>query len=212
MGNRRSGQHGFLCRLGNSKLRAPVALRRGSTHSAGRTPCHQVFVDGIKGNRRLQFASDYLHREGRNKPKGCFDIARKFGVVPESVLPFTPPDLFQGRAKAFYAIASRLKIAMYVSLGRGPARWREWLAWSGPILTRLNVDDTWYAATDNEGELPQYKSETAGGGHAVSLVGYTTDGFIVRNSWGTDWGDGGFGYATEDYAEAAFTEAYGVVL
>ncbi len=29
-------------------------------------------------------------------------------------------------------------------------------------------------------------------GHAIALVGYTRDGFIVQNSWGTAWGSGGF--------------------
>lgn len=29
-------------------------------------------------------------------------------------------------------------------------------------------------------------------GHAVALVGYTRDGFIVQNSWGMAWGSGGF--------------------
>jgi C1A family cysteine protease len=144
--------------------------------------------------------------------KAALDIARNFGVVKETVLPFDPPDLFAGRAQAFYAIAARLKIGFYVSLGRNPARWKEWLAARGPILTRLDVDDTWYAATGNGGKLPEYKSETAKGGHAIALVGYTPSDFIVRNSWGTDWGDDGFGYATEEYADAAFTEAYGVVL
>jgi len=30
------------------------------------------------------------------------------------------------------------------------------------------------------------------GGHAMCLVGYNTDGFIIRNSWGRGWGDGGY--------------------
>lgn len=29
-------------------------------------------------------------------------------------------------------------------------------------------------------------------GHAIALVGYTRDGFIVQNSWGATWGKGGF--------------------
>ena len=29
-------------------------------------------------------------------------------------------------------------------------------------------------------------------GHAIALIGYTRDGFIVQNSWGTAWGNGGF--------------------
>ena len=36
------------------------------------------------------------------------------------------------------------------------------------------------------------------GGHAFALVGYTTDGFIVQNSWGPAWGTGGFAILTYD--------------
>ena len=61
-----------------------------------------------------------------------------------------------------------------------------------------------------QGALDVYKPKTARGGHCVALVGYTPDTFIVRNSWGTSWGDKGFGYASLDYAQAAFTEAYGI--
>ena len=32
----------------------------------------------------------------------------------------------------------------------------------------------------------------ADGGHAVAIVGYTADGFIIQNSWGPDWGYKGF--------------------
>jgi len=30
------------------------------------------------------------------------------------------------------------------------------------------------------------------GGHAMTIVGYNEEGFIVRNSWGDDWNDGGY--------------------
>lgn len=38
------------------------------------------------------------------------------------------------------------------------------------------------------------KKEKAIGGHAVMAVGYnrTNERFIVRNSWGKDWGKGGY--------------------
>jgi papain like protease len=32
----------------------------------------------------------------------------------------------------------------------------------------------------------------ADGGHAVAIVGYTAEGFIVQNSWGAEWGNSGF--------------------
>ncbi len=83
----------------------------------------------------------------------------------------------------------------------------------GPILTRLGVDKTWDQATNTNGVLAKYKPNTVRGGHAVCLVGYTEDYFIVRNSWGKSWGDKGFAYASNDYAAAAFKkEAYGAVV
>ena len=145
--------------------------------------------------------------------KAALDVARKFGAVRDRVLPFASGSLYGGNAKTFYAVAAQLKIGSYFNLGRNLADWRNWLATNGPILTRLDVDDTWYAAKANKGNLDDYDVKSKKGGHAVALVGYTPQRFIVRNSWGTtNWGDGGFGYASLGYAQAAFTEAYGVAL
>jgi C1A family cysteine protease len=43
---------------------------------------------------------------------------------------------------------------------------------------------------------PNKNREKLLGGHAVLLVGYnkTNSTFIVRNSWGTNWGDRGYFY------------------
>jgi hypothetical protein len=52
-----------------------------------------------------------------------------------------------------------------------------------------------YVLADNllEGELPIItRRGRADGGHAVAIVGYTQDGFIIQNSWGAGWGSGGF--------------------
>lgn len=49
--------------------------------------------------------------------------------------------------------------------------------------------------------LPVLKRQgRADSGHAVALVGYTRDGFIAQNSWGSSWGAGGFALLPyEDY-------------
>ncbi len=151
----------------------------------------------------------FIETEGTSV-KTALDVARKFGVVRDLTLPFGTGKLYAGSANTFYAVAAQLKITAYFNLGTSQTNWRIWLATKGPILTRLNVDDTWYAATANGGNLDAYLPDTTRGGHAVALVGYTSGRFIVRNSWGDDWGDGGFGYASLAYAQEAFTEAYGV--
>ncbi len=65
-------------------------------------------------------------------------------------------------------------------------------------------------ASNTKGKLDIYKPDTVRGGHVVAFVGYTKDRFIVRNSWGSQWGDKGFAYASTQYAKEAFTEAYGI--
>jgi C1A family cysteine protease len=152
----------------------------------------------------------FIEPEGTSL-KAALDVARRYGVVRDTDLPFSRPKLFAGDAKAFYLLASQLKIAAYVNLGRDPTAWRQWLATQGPILTRLDCDDTWMGAKATKGVLETYDAASASGGHAVAMVGYTADHLIVRNSWGTSsWGDKGFAYASFPYAAEAFTEAYGV--
>ena len=143
--------------------------------------------------------------------KLALNVARKYGCVTEADLPMSGKLSMLSRA-AFYAKASPFRISSYHNLRRDLSRWRTWIANQGPILTRLDVDRTWDLATSTGGHLSQYMPDTIRGGHAVCLVGYTSTYFIVRNSWGTGWGDGGFGYASNDYAQEAFTEAYGAVL
>ena len=145
--------------------------------------------------------------------KAALDIARRYGVVLDRLLPFKSRRLYPGGADTFYAIAAQLRIASYFNLGRDLTQWRIWLANNGPILTRLNVDATWDNARSTGGNLDTYQPATTRGGHAVALVGYTADRFIVRNSWGTQsWGDKVFGYASVSYAQIAFTEALRLAL
>jgi hypothetical protein len=139
--------------------------------------------------------------------KAALDIARKFGAVREPVLPFGQAKLYPEEASTFYALAAQLKIASYFNLNSNFMNWRTWIATKGPVLTRLMVD-----ASATGGNLDVYQPATVRGGHAIALVGYTPDRFIVRNSWGTNWGDQGYGYASLAYAQAAFTEAYGVTV
>ena len=151
----------------------------------------------------------FIETEGTSL-KTALDVARKYGVVRDITLPFGSGKLYAGQAKTFYAIAALRKVLAYFNLGVNLSTWRNWIANNGPILARLDVDSAWDDATFNGGNMDDYDSGSTRGGHAVAIVGYTASRFIVRNSWGTGWGDKGFGYASLAYAQEAFTEAYGV--
>ncbi len=68
------------------------------------------------------------------------------------------------------------------------------------LATRMRVvSDNLFAYTGgvyNE----NVANDSAGGGHAVTIVGWD-DGkaaWLIKNSWGTDWGMGGYGWIGYD--------------
>lgn len=146
--------------------------------------------------------------------KAAMDIVRKYGNVLDNELPFNVQTLmYAGNENTFYASASTRKVANYFNLGKDLNQWKSWLAANGPILVGLNVDATWDNAAATAGRLDAFVPNSTRGGHAVCVVGYTADRFILRNSWGMAWGDKGFGYATAAYInDAFFAESYGATL
>ena len=82
--------------------------------------------------------------------------------------------------KGLYKIGKYFKIGSILQLQQA-------IIVNGPCFGALPVyseryDDFWTKTSD--GLL---------GGHAISIVGYNKEGFIIRNSWGTSYGDKGYG-------------------
>jgi C1A family cysteine protease len=147
--------------------------------------------------------------------KAAMKVAHKYGVAKETDLPFhLATTMYTGDENTFYAKAAKHRIASFTNLKRNLTDWKTWLAQNGPILVGLDVDESWDDAGAHGGKIDVFKPDTVRGGHAVALVGYRSDGrFIVRNSWGTGWGDQGFGYVKPSYIRAGFyTESYGVTV
>jgi papain like protease len=74
-------------------------------------------------------------------------------------------------------------------------------AWTSPVVQSTGVVPDWLAED---------------GGHAIALAGYrvTPAGrqFLVHNSWGPTWGDGGYGWISEAMIRAHAQSAYTVAV
>jgi len=68
--------------------------------------------------------------------------------------------------------------------------------WLSGFAAKVRKGDYWV--------IPQEKASPADGGHAFIIVGYNSQGFIIQNSWDTEWGTGGLALLTyEDWTENA---------
>ena len=146
--------------------------------------------------------------------KSAMDIIRKYGCPLDKELPFNIDTLmYTSDENLLYVSASTRKAANYFNLGKDLNQWKQWLATTGPILAGVVVDQTWVNASRTRGRLDTFNPNGVLGGHAITIVGYTADRFIIRNSWGTEWGDKGFAYASHAYIrDAFFGESYGITI
>lgn len=172
-----------------------------------------VWMAAKEQDEQTSRPTTFVEREGTTLKAGL-TVVQKYGVVPDDFLPIDSGSLYQGSADVLYAVAAKFRVTAYFNLRVHTESWREWLFNNGPILARIDVDDNWMDAKKLKGKLNKYndKIHDSNSGHAIALVGYTSDTFIVRNSWGSGWGDKGYGYLSLEYALQAINESYGVVL
>jgi hypothetical protein len=135
-------------------------------------------------------------------PDGAADFLQSKGVTDEACMPYTSGStgvdaLCTDQCRdADSRLIRILKFSTPTSYGGSIDAVKDALK-RGPLMTTLMV----YADFLVYGEgVYRHVYGRALGGHAVSIVGYSDKqrAWLIRNSWGTEWGDQGFAWVSWD--------------
>jgi C1A family cysteine protease len=135
----------------------------------------------------------------------AIDALCKYGACSEEFWPNDEELILQEPDELSYEHAANFTIEEAEFIETDLDLWRHTLAEGYPIAFALNTFSSFDEATQNKGRVPMPKStdnvRETHGWHAMLCVGYSNKDkmFIVRNSWGSQWGDEGYCYIPYDY-------------
>ena len=131
----------------------------------------------------------------------CFKVLEQFGICSENLWPYdlgkvsTLPSLMAMREATGHRIHASYKIT-----DTGDDRINAVLTAlraNHPVVFGTTVGDSFSNVTSLD---PVGIPSDGRGGHAMIIVGYLTGlGFLIKNSWGADWGDNGFCVMKPEY-------------
>lgn len=125
--------------------------------------------------------------------RGAIRGWNNMGVCSEDGWPYDPDE--PGEITVERALDARLNtLGAYYRLRAEINDYHAALNEVGAIYVSASVHSGWYNPTGQGiSELAIiHPSTNVSGGHAFAIVGYNSDGFIVQNSWGPEWGTDGF--------------------
>jgi C1A family cysteine protease len=137
-----------------------------------------------------------------------------FGAPPEKHWPYVVEDFEEEPAAFHYSFGANYQSVRYYRLDHSGisgsqlvARVKSFLAAGYPSMFGFTV----YNFGNDKGEFAfPGPGDSVQGGHAVVAIGYddarkigSTKGALkIRNSWGTAWGEGGYGWLPYEYVES----------
>lgn len=178
------------------------------------------FLLRAEGNKNVELSRLFLYKVTRNLMgvagdygahiRSTIKALRLFGCTPQKHWPYIIETFDQEPDGFLYSLAGNFKALGYMRLDN-PSESGEkvlkdvqaCLADGYPIAFGFPV----YSSIDQISKENQFliptptKNDSQEGGHAVLAIGYDDDrqAILIRNSWGSDWGDNGHAWLPYEY-------------
>ncbi len=118
---------------------------------------------------------------------------KKQGACSETMLPYNINKFTQKPSEECYQAALENKILVYSGVLQTELAIKQAVSSGKPVVFGFMVKKSFQSALVRKtGYYRPKPDEQIVGGHAVVIVGYRGNNFIVRNSWGSDWGVKGY--------------------
>ena len=135
----------------------------------------------------------------------AMEALKELGACAEKTWPFEKPLLLEKPNRTAYEEASQFKIKEMQQVPLELEAWKQALASGYPVVFGCLLFDSFDECNQRGGVVPMPSPKDVGrsshGGHSMCAVGYSDSEkvFIVRNSWGDQWGDKGYCYMPYNY-------------
>ena len=179
-------------------------LRRKTLNNKGVfKPSSRLFIYNCE-----RIGSNTLHEDSGANMRDGGDVLHDLGVCPEKMFDYKHDNLYKMPTGEMYSEAAAHKNSTYYALDT-VREMRHCLQEGYPFVFGFAVPNEFMGFTmASKGRMPinDWYSDQQGG-HAVMCVGYDDEKreFIVRNSWGPDWGDKGYFYMPYSIMQNAAT-------
>lgn len=146
--------------------------------------------------------------EGSNI-REALELMRTKGVAPMLSFPYDYNDCHKNPSNQIQAEAKQFTISDWKRVEfRNEGLMKSFIASGKPVVIGFETDE-WF---DNlkENEVYRVSSHRSTGGHAVVVIGYDDrrKAYRILNSWGTEWGDHGYGWIAYSLFDDVVHEAY----
>ena len=175
-------------------------------------------------NARNLDENDSVNEDSGSCFKPAIDSLVKYGIALEKVWPYNEQVYSQKPSEEAYADAAKRKLVAAMNVNLKVEDIKSALVDNCPVAASFTLTKSFFEHGRIDGYIPMpgdeeiasisESNESIHGRHAMVIVGFSDElqMFIVRNSWGADWGDKGYCYIPYSYIEHEDLMDYACIL